>query len=292
MTATTDPFVFYNFGFFIYIVEQSGCSRLIVPKTDVVGHSNVLFVPTQGTTIDNFLPIVPFGDYIGINMHGLSLSINDPSPATLGRRTARGNMNEPDFDWIPDISRTWCGLKLNPDWPQSPAVDSVVELGGGVINALPDAHTCERTWSWTHCDGTVFEGRRITTLTAYEPGSSDLSITVRNTATGTAMAVITMQTDPELPAFFFNLPVQKVTDRWPGQAEVELSHIQAILRLCALTGGELRRPDRTSCPCECETSFKPEARFDKSHPFFDLFLKLLPMHEGTIECSGGSIPNP
>lgn len=285
MSIEEERFIFMNFGFFLYVVDGDACAHVVVPKTEGVAHANVLFLPTGNTTIDGFLPAALLGDeYLAVDMHGVSVTIDPPSPAMVGRRSGT-SIDEPDFDWVPDLTKAWCGIKLHSVWQQSPGVDSIVTLSEGALNALPDAHTCDRIWTWDGCHGEEHR-QRVTALTAYAPTSTALTLIFRNTATGGHMATATMTTSPEWPAAHFSIPVANLTGLRPPRDEVEFTHMQAIMRVCARGGAELRVPARRDEPTPCESRIGIRANL------VGFLQKFLILHEGTIECSGGSIPNP
>jgi len=290
--SDTEPF-FINYGFFVYLTkDESTCSRLVVPKVPHCPHTDVLLVPEASTTINDpqgRLPVtrpnfcVSFNDHLAIDMQGLSVSINTPAPARIGRRSGT-SIDEPDFDWVPKLQETVCNVALHPAWRRSAAVNSIIELGGGQLVAAEDAYTCDRIWSWNHCDGSQRQGR-VTTMTLYRPESSEVGLTFRTTPDGAPFADATIRTGAA-PALYFSVPHEMLTAcKDPGQDIVEAAHLGTIIGLCE-RHGDIRVPGRTPTYTKCTSAGAASFRF------FDLFGKLAIRHNGTIECSGQQDPEP
>jgi len=290
--SATQPF-FLNYGFFLYLTkDDSSCSRMVVPRIAHVPHANFLLVPEASTVIadpQRRLPVTrpnfcdPFGDHLAINMQGLSVSINAEAPARLGRRSGT-SIDEPDFDWIPKLQETVCNVALHRAWRRSAAVNSVIELGGGELLAVADAFTCDRIWTWQHCDGQHRE-RRVTTMTLYDPQAAEVGLTFRTTPDGAPFAHATM-TPGEAPALYISVPEELLSlCEDPGQEIVEAAHVGAIIGLCE-RNGDIRVPQRQPTHTKCMSADGPHFRL------FSLFRKMAVRHNGTIECSGQQDPDP
>ena len=277
-----------NLGFFLYLQETpEQCSRLIVPKMEAVPHENQLFLPRNGTSLNNdLLNPRPDGPFLVIDMRGRSMSFNRAGAARVGRRTS-GSWDDPDFDWVPQMKHTMCGISLHPNWENSEGVDSIITLGGGQLNAVQDNHTCARVWSWELCDKTQ-HSQRVTTITEYRPLSADaVTIHFFTTVGRTPISTAVIDTNVATVGMWYsNMPVEEINGRMPTREEIEFTHVQAMMRVSTRNEGELRLPVKSETPTKC-TSGRPGRV-----PPIDFFEPRVKRHNGTIECSGQSTPPP
>lgn len=277
-----------NLGFFLYLQETPAqCSRLIVPKMEAVPHENQLFLPRKGTSLNNDqLNQQHDGPFLVIDMRGRSMSFDRAGAARVGRRTSE-SMDDPDFDWVPQMKHTMFGFSLHPNWENSEGVDSIITLGGGQLNAVEDSHTCERVWSWELSDKT-WHSQRVTTVTEYRPRSADaVTIHFFTTVGRTPISTAVIDTsEATVGMWYSNMPVEAINGKIPTRREIEFTHVQAMMRVSTRNDGELRQPVKSETPTKCASGRPGRV------PPIDFFEPRVARHNGTIECSGQSTPPP
>jgi hypothetical protein len=286
---STQPFVLTNFGYFGYLVRSNACHHIVVPKIELVPHLALLCVSRAATTIEGALSIQTLDEkYLAIGIDGLSISINSEAPATLGRRSSGSSMDVPDFDWVPDFTQTCCGVALDPNWRQSPAVGAVITLGGGELRAEPDGHTCQDVWTWNLCDGTT-HSQRVSTLTTYAIGLvENVVLTCRSVSSSVKVAQVTMAFDDTAPPFVIHVPAVSPNGNRADASMINYSHIQVMLRICVPSGGEIRVPAKRKDPTPCASGISAK---DASAAFGPM-TRFVILHDGTPECSGQQLALP
>jgi hypothetical protein len=282
---TASPFDLINFGYFAYVANQDTCSHIVVPRIALVPHVCLLGVSRAATTIDGTLKVQTVNQqYLGIDVEGLSISMDTEKPAKLGHRPPGSSIDMPDFDWVPKFTETCCGVALNPKWRSTPAIHSVLTLGGGKLRAEKDGNTCKKIWSWRLCDGSLHE-QRVTSKTTYSIGSvGSIALNFHSLSTNAAVARATIDFDSQSPPYFLNAPLDPKT----AVALVEFAHVHAMLGLCVPAGGEIRVPPKTPTGNPCAPQNETPAPTSHLGPLSNP----ITLHDGTPECSGQQFPPP
>jgi hypothetical protein len=215
-----------SYGFLLYGVKDSECGVIAAPVVPLVPHRATLaFLADSVDESKSTVNVNKVGEFSTVDLSDTKIQISQP----------RGAARTRDFGRLVDFTTLCCDVALKAGWRKSKDLCLVVELAGGVIHAVPDAHMKKKAWTWDGCDGSRHRERRLTDKTAYLTEASEsgaIALTFTSIQRGEALGQLVFK-----PGLAVAALLHQAVDKTPRNDDVlELSHFAAMLSICHRSG--------------------------------------------------------